>query len=143
MVDATLRRAGPCESLFMIPPGLWSAAPCRRFGNNRFRNQILKRRQGAALQSESLPRTCRLLCSLEIGRTLFKKCCERFLCFSRTHSRGELFVLDFYRLRDLLALRMLHQSLASLQSASRFRSQLLSCFGRGGKQFFVGHNTGD
>src|SRR5258705_10659859 len=99
MVDATLRRAGPCESLFMIPPGLWSAAPCRRFGNNRFRNQILKRRQGAALQSESLPRTCRLLCPLEDRRTLFKKPCESFLCFPQAHSRAYIVVLDFYGLR--------------------------------------------
>src|SRR6266851_4740662 len=134
MVDATLRRAGPCESLFMIPPGfLWPLIETAE--------SILE----VAFQIcfESLPRTCRLLCSLEIGRTLFKKRCERFLCFRRAHSRSELFVLDFYRLRDLLALRMLHQSLASLQSARRFRSQLLSCFDRGGQQFFVGHNTGD
>src|SRR6266700_5177440 len=134
MVDATLRRVGPCGSLFMIPPGvLWPL--------NETAENILE----VAFQIcfESLPRTCRLLCSLEIGSTLFKKRCERFLCLSRTHSRGELFILDFYRLRDLLALRMLHQSLGSLQSAWRFRSQLLSCFGGGVQQFFVVHNKGD
>src|SRR6266403_882353 len=83
------------------------------------------------------------LCFREVRATLLNKRCERFLCFRRAHSRSELFVLDFYRLRDLLTLRMLHQSLASLQSARRFRRQLFSCFGRGGQQFFVGHNTGD
>src|SRR6266853_950979 len=94
MVDATLQRAGTCGSLFMIPPGvLWHL------------NETAENIPDAAFQIcfESLPRTCRLLCSLEIGRTLFKKRCERFLCFRRAHSRSELFVLDFYRLRDLLA----------------------------------------
>src|SRR6185369_3849865 len=33
----------------------------------------------------------------------------------------------------------LHQSLASFQSSRRFRSQLLSCFGRCGQKFFVRH----
>src|SRR5258708_2628199 len=134
MVDATLRRAARCESFFMIPRGFpWPI--------NETAENILE----VAFQIcfESLPRTCRLLCSLEIGRTLFKKRCERFFCFRRAHSRGELFVLDFYRLRDLLALSTLHQSLASLQSARRFRGKLLSYFSRGGQQFFVGHNTGD
>src|SRR6266404_8846298 len=134
MVDATLRRAGPCGSLFMIPPGvLWPL------------NETAENIPDAAFQLcfASLPRTCILLCSLEVRRTLFKERCERLLCFRRAHPRGELFVLDFYRLRDLLALRMLHQSLASLQRTWRFRSQLLSCFRRGGQQFFVGHYTGD
>src|SRR5882724_1893656 len=83
-----------------------------------------------------------LLCSGEVRWAFLEECCQRLLRVRRAHQRTELLILCFYRLLDLFAFRIDHQSLAGTKRAFRLLREPLGSLRCCLQKFPVRYNPG-